>query len=84
MAALSSKIEIAHSRGTGCGEEEERMMKLKANMAMKKLLIALDSPMGLWHWLIRGGKGKLLSPLFISCVGLLSNIISTQKNWVAC
>ncbi|CAI0463875.1 unnamed protein product [Linum tenue] len=85
MAALSSTIEIAHSRGVRCGEEEERMEKLKAKMVLKKLSIVQDFADGFMALAdIRDGKGKLSSPLFLSCAGLLSAIISTQKNWAAC
>ncbi|CAL1411005.1 unnamed protein product [Linum trigynum] len=81
MAAVSSMVEIADSRG----EEEERMKKLKAKMVLKRLSIVQDFADGFMALAdIRDGKGKLSSPLFLSCAGLLSAIISTQKNWASC
>ncbi|KAL2927507.1 Peroxisomal membrane protein 11A [Bienertia sinuspersici] len=33
---------------------------------------------------IRDGKGKIFTPLVLSCAGLLSGLISMHKNWVSC
>ncbi|CAN0922065.1 Peroxisomal membrane protein 11A [Linum grandiflorum] len=75
----------AASREVGCREEDERMGKLKEKKVMKRLSIVQDLADGFMALAdIRDGKGKLSSPLFLSCAGLLSAIISTQKNWVSC
>ncbi|CAN0922064.1 Peroxisomal membrane protein 11A [Linum grandiflorum] len=61
------------------------MGKLKEKKVMKRLSIVQDLADGFMALAdIRDGKGKLSSPLFLSCAGLLSAIISTQKNWVSC
>ncbi|CAN1126871.1 Peroxisomal membrane protein 11A [Linum perenne] len=83
--ALRSTIEIAQAREVGSGEEEERMRKLKEKKLMKRLSIVQDFADGLMALAdIREGKGKLSSPLLLACAGLLSALISTQKNWVSC
>ncbi|KAG2666571.1 hypothetical protein I3843_15G068100 [Carya illinoinensis] len=84
-ACLESTIEIAVARGNGCLEEEQRLRKLREKKLMKKLSIVQDIADGLMALAdIRDGKGQLSAPLFISCAGLLSALISTHKNWVSC
>ncbi|KAF5468429.1 hypothetical protein F2P56_012581 [Juglans regia] len=82
---LESTIEIAVTRGNGCLEEEQRLRKLREKKLMKKLSIVQDFADGLMALAdIRDGKGRLSAPLFVSCAGLLSALISTHKNWVSC
>jgi hypothetical protein len=52
---------------------------------MKKLSIVQDFADGLMALAdIRDGRGRFSGPLFMSCAGLLSALISTRKNWVSC
>jgi hypothetical protein len=84
-ACLETTIEVAVSRGIGCLEEEQRLRKLREKKLMKKLSIVQDFADGLMALAdIRDGKGRLSAPLFVSCAGLLSALISTHKNWSSC
>ncbi|WCJ35284.1 Peroxisomal membrane protein 11A [Euphorbia peplus] len=82
---LRSTIGVSIVREIGCGEEEERMRKLKEKMMMKKLSIVQDFADGFMALAdVRDGKGRLSGPVLVSGAGLLSALISTHKNWSSC
>ncbi|KAL8514623.1 hypothetical protein ACS0TY_013633 [Phlomoides rotata] len=82
---LLASIDISVLRGIKCGEEQERLRKLREKKLMKRLSVVqdlADTLMALAD--IRDGRGRLSAPLFVSSAGLLSALISTHKNWVSC
>jgi hypothetical protein len=82
---LESSIGVTVTRGVGCQEGERRLWKLREKKLMKKLSIVQDFADGLMALAdIRDGRGRFSGPLFMSCAGLLSALISTRKNWVSC
>ncbi|CAK9312637.1 unnamed protein product [Citrullus colocynthis] len=84
-ACLKASIDIAVTRGNGNLKEEEKMKKLRAKMLMKKLSIVQDFADGFMAAAnISDGDGRFSGPLLISCVGLLSALISAHKNWISC
>ena len=84
-ACLETSIEISVVSGIGCNEEEQKLKKIKEKKVMKKLSIVQDFADGLMPLAdIRDGKGRLSAPFVLSCAGLLSALISTQKNWISC
>lgn len=84
-ACLESKIEIAVAMGVKYDKEAQSMRKLKVKKLLKKLSIVQDVADGLMAFAdLQDGKGRLSSPLLVSCAGLLSAIISTHKNWLSC
>ncbi|KAL2455611.1 Peroxisomal membrane protein 11A [Abeliophyllum distichum] len=82
---LMASIELAEVRGIGCGEEMEKLRKLREKKLMKKLSTIQDLADGLMALAdIRDGEGRLSAPLLVSSAGLLSAFISTHKNWISC
>ncbi|KAM7258072.1 hypothetical protein ACFE04_013813 [Oxalis oulophora] len=82
---LLSSIGIAFTRGDEYMEEEQRLVKLKDKIMMKKLSVVQDLADALMALAdIRDGKGNLFKPIVVSSAGLLSAVISTHKNWVSC
>ena len=82
---LRSSVEIAGLRGEGCGEEEERLRKVREKKVMKRLSIVqdlADAVMALDDML--DGKGPFSRPVLMASAGLLSALISTHKNWKSC
>ena len=82
---LRSSVEIAGLRGEGCGEEEERLRKVREKNVMKRLSIVqdlADAVMALDDML--DGKGPFSKPVLMASAGLLSALISTHKNWKSC
>ncbi|XP_065847966.1 peroxisomal membrane protein 11A [Euphorbia lathyris] len=82
---LESTIDVAVMRGIGYEQEEERIRKMREKKLMKKLSIVQDFADGLMALAdIRDAKGRLSAPILVSSAGLLSALISTQKNWTSC
>ncbi|XP_022852448.1 peroxisomal membrane protein 11A [Olea europaea var. sylvestris] len=82
---LMTIIEVAELRGIRCEEEMGKLRKLREKKFMKKLSTIQDLADGLMALAdIRDGKGRLSAPMLVSSAGLLSAIISTHKNWIAC
>lgn len=82
----ASSVDVAVVRGIKCGEEQEKLKKLREKKIMKRLSVVQDFADGLMALAdIRdGGGGLLAAPLVVSSAGLLSALISTHKNWVSC
>ncbi|KAL8166059.1 hypothetical protein V2J09_007558 [Rumex salicifolius] len=84
-ACVDSNLEISATRGVDSDENMERERALRLKIAMKKLSIVQD----LADWLMTlsdvwDEDGKFLTPMVLSCAGLLSALISTHKNWISC
>lgn len=84
-ACLVSTIEVSEMRGVKCGEEKEKLWKLREKKLMKRLSVVQDLADGLMALAdIRDGKGQFSGPVLLSSAGLLSALISTHKNWLSC
>lgn len=82
---LVASIDLAVLRGIKCGEEQEKLRKLREKKMMKRLSVVQDLADGLMVFAdIRDGRGRFSTPLLVSSAGLLSALISTHKNWVSC
>ncbi|KAK6162812.1 hypothetical protein DH2020_002653 [Rehmannia glutinosa] len=82
---LVSSVDVAVVRGIKCGEEQEKLRKLREKKMMKRLSVVQDLADALMALAdIRDGNGRLAAPLLVSSAGLLSAAISTHKNWVSC
>lgn len=82
---LVSSIRVAELREIGCGEDRERLVKLREKKMLKRLSVVQDLADGLMALAdIRDGKGRFTGPLVLSSAGLLSALISTHKNWLSC
>ena len=88
MFAKESNLLIALKKQEDIDEPSgvERMVsEIRQKRAMKILSIIQDlSDTLLALSDIRDGKGVLSNPLLLSSCGLLSALISTHKNWLAC
>lgn len=81
----ASSVDVAVVRGIKCGEEQEKLRKLREKKAMKRLSVVQDLADALMAVAdIRDGGGLLAAPLVVSSAGMLSALISTHKNWVSC
>lgn len=81
----ASSVDVAVVRGIKCGEEQEKLRKLREKKAMKRLSVVQDLADALMAVAdIRDGGGLLAAPLLVSSAGMLSALISTHKNWVSC
>ncbi|KAF6166602.1 hypothetical protein GIB67_005464 [Kingdonia uniflora] len=82
---FEASVEIAMLRGDVYEKESKELGKLREKKLLKKLSIVQDFADGLMAFAdIRDGKGVISSPLLIAFAGLLSALISTQKNWASC
>lgn len=82
---LVSTVDMAVLRGIKCGEEQDKLRKLREKKTMKRLSVVQDLADALMALAdIRDGGGRLSSPLLLSSAGLLSAVISTHKNWISC
>lgn len=80
-----SRVDVAVTRGNKCGEEQEKVRKLREKKVLKRLSVVQDLADGLMALAdINDGGGLLASPLLLSSAGLLSALISTHKNWISC
>ena len=87
MFAKESNLLIALKKREDIDEPSvERMVsEIRQKRAMKILSIIQDlSDTFLALSDIRDGNGILSNPLLLSSCGLLSALISTHKNWLAC
>jgi hypothetical protein len=91
MIAKESKLRIAlEKREEGTISDDPRgIEKMVSQIRQKRTLKILSLIQDLSDTFlalsdIRDGKGALSNPLLLSCCGLLSSLISTHKNWVAC
>ncbi|KAL9245029.1 hypothetical protein vseg_018728 [Gypsophila vaccaria] len=87
LSLLNRNLACLAARGDTCDEQNCEVQVLKEKVLLKRLSIVqdlADAFMALAD--IRDSKkgGYLSSPLFLSCAGLLSALISTHKNWVSC
>ncbi|XP_020108343.1 peroxisomal membrane protein 11-3-like [Ananas comosus] len=85
-STIESKTPISKSgKCDGIEEEEEEMKRLREKLLLKHLSIVQDLADGLMALGdVREAKGFLASPLLMASAGLLSALISTHKNWIAC
>nr|CAD1833271.1 unnamed protein product [Ananas comosus var. bracteatus] len=85
-STIESKTPISKSgKCDGIEEEEEEMKRLREKLLLKHLSIVQDLADGLMALGdVREAKGFLASPLLMASAGLLSAVISTHKNWIAC
>lgn len=82
---LLASIDVSVLREIKCGEEQEKVRKLREKKLMKRLSVVQDLADALMALAdIRDGGGRLSAPLLVSSAGLLSALISTHKNWVSC
>ncbi|KAG8377741.1 hypothetical protein BUALT_Bualt08G0064500 [Buddleja alternifolia] len=82
---LVTSIDVAVVRGIGCGEEEDKLGRLREKKMMKRLSVVQDLADALMALAdIRDGGGRLSGPMVVSSAGLVSAVISTHKNWVSC
>ena len=80
------KIRLKMQSVSVSGERESETCKsLEKKMVLKKLSIVQDLADGLMAiGDVRDGKGVLFSPIIMASAGLLSALISAQKNWASC
>lgn len=82
---LAASVDVSVLRGIKCGEEMEKLGKLRGKKMMKRLSVVQDLADALMALAdIRDGRGRLSAPLLVSSAGLFSAVISTHKNWVSC
>lgn len=78
-------IEEVEGKGGECGEEVEKLRKVREKKMMKRLSVVQDLADGFMALAdITDGKLKISTPLVVSLAGLSSALISTHKNWVSC
>lgn len=82
---LQTTAEISISQGIKYDVVAKKILKLKEKRLMKRLSIVQDLADGYMALAdVLNGKGPLSGPLLVSSAGLLSALISANKNWQSC